>query len=732
MKQVVSSRKGIEVIDVPSSLLEKGTVLVEVDYSFISTGTELATFRALGLGTSENNERGLSQNISESKELILKVVNYLCERGIKKTVERVFAQVSNDGVTSDRLVTLGYSCSGRVVSVGESVKEFSVGDLVACAGANLATHSELVVVPENLVVPIPQGCPIKDASSVAVGAIAMQAVRRTGVALGESVAVIGLGLVGLLSAKMLQCAGARILGFDIDESRVDKAKALGINEACSEAADIQRTVNNFTRKMGVDVCLVAAGSKDNSILQTATEITRKKGRVVIVGLVPMQFDINPFLRKELDLLASISYGPGRYDDKYEEKGFDYPYAYVRWTEKRNMEEYLRLLAQDKIDLSMVASEEFAIDNAVDAYDLLEKGNAKSTGIFINYASDSSLKEKSNTRVDVNEKPVGDHINLAVIGAGNFTKRVHLPNLKKLGNNISIGAIVSRTGANAMQAAEQYGANYATSSFEDVLADPEIDTVLIGTRHNLHADMTIKSLQAGKNVLVEKPLAMSGEELLAIEEFYKAKNAAINDRLPILMVGFNRRFSPMIKKLKTVVSERITPLIMNYQMNAGFLPVDHWLRTEEGGGRNIGEACHIYDLFTFLTESEVSDIKVSSINIASDEHANNENFTATLSFADGSVGSLTFTSLGSSKYPKEIFHVYADEVVHILTDYRKLESVGSSSKVIRSDKVEKGHFEELEAFVNVLKNGGEWPIPLWQQIQASRIALTVEEQIRGGI
>ena len=377
MKQVVCTSKNIEVIDVPSSLLEKGTLLVEVDYSFISTGTELATLRALGLDQSENIDRGLSQNISKSKELIRKVVNYLRERGIRKTVERVFSRISHDNVNSDRLVTLGYSCSGRVVSVGDGVKGFTVGDLVACSGANRATHSELVVVPENLVVPIPQGCPIKDASSVAVGAIAMQAVRRTGVALGESVAVIGLGLVGLLSAKMLQCAGARILGFDIDESRVDKAKALGINEACSEAADIQRTVNNFTRKMGVDVCLVAAGSKDNSILQTATEITRKKGRVVIVGLVPMQFNINPFLRKELDLLASISYGPGRYDDRYEEKGFDYPYAYVRWTEKRNMEEYLRLLAQNKVDLTKIASKEFDLDNAAIAYDFLQNGSAES-------------------------------------------------------------------------------------------------------------------------------------------------------------------------------------------------------------------------------------------------------------------------------------------------------------------------------------------------------------------
>jgi predicted dehydrogenase len=300
----------------------------------------------------------------------------------------------------------------------------------------------------------------------------------------------------------------------------------------------------------------------------------------------------------------------------------------------------------------------------------------------------------------------------------------------LGEDISLRAVVSRTGANAMQAAKQYGANYATSSFEDVLSDPEINIILIGTRHNLHADMTLRSLKAGKNVLVEKPMAMTEEELLSIEEFYKEKNTVINDGLPILMAGFNRRFSPMIRKLKTVVSESKTPLIMNYQMNAGFLPADHWLRTEEGGGRNIGEACHIYDLFTFLTESEVSDIKVSSIHVTSDEHADNENFTATLSFADGSVGSLTFTSLGSNQYPKEIFHVYVDEAVHILTDYRKFESVGTSSNVIRSDNIEKGHFEELETFVDVLKNGGEWPIPLWQQIQASRIALTIEEQIVG--
>jgi len=724
LKQIFSTSSVVQVINVPAPVVYPGHVLVEVIYSFISSGTELATIKSL---LPENHDS--TSIVGHTVQKVKKVISYLKREGINKTVSEISDRITNKGLINEKLVPLGYSCSGKVVAVGEGVTLFKRGDYVACAGANKATHSELVLVPENLIVSIPRGCDFKDASSVAVGSIAMQAVRRTEVALGESVAVIGLGLLGLISTKMLQCSGARVIGFDIDEGRVRKAIELGIDEAIHNTVEKKKAVDQFTGRMGVDICLVAASSEDGDILQMATEITRKKGRIVILGLIPMNFDRNPFLKKELDIVASISYGPGRYDEKYENKGFDYPYAYVRWTEKRNMEEYLRLLGEKKIKLDLIAEKEFSLDSAPDAYDYLME-NGASPGVFINYDSATSLSDKHVTKVEIGAIPLKRRLNFGIIGVGNFTKRVHLPNLKKLGKDISIGAIVSRTGGNAMQAAKQYGANYATSSFEDVLSDPEIDTVLIGTRHNLHADMTLKSLKAGKNVFVEKPLAMTEEELISIEEFYNRNNVLNNDGFPILMVGFNRRFSPMINKLKTIVSERKTPLIMNYQMNAGFLPADHWLRNEEGGGRNIGEACHIYDLFSFITESEVSDIKVSSIHVANEEHADNENFIATLSFADGSVSSFTFTSLGSSKYPKEIFHIYVGETVHILTDYRKLESVGGSSEIIHSDKVEKGHFEELEAFVNVLKNGGEWPIPLWQQIQSTRIALTIEEQIVG--
>ena len=727
MKQIFSTPSFIQVLDVPAPMVHRGHVLVEVKYSFISSGTELAAIESTSIS---NNKTQFI--LKESYSKVKKLATYLSREGIAKTVSAVSEKMNGNRTAGERLIPLGYSCSGRVVSVGEGVTLFRSGDYVACAGANKATHSELVLVPENLAVSIPKGCDLKDASSVAVGAIAMQAVRRAKVALGESVAVIGLGLMGQIATKMLQCSGARVIGFDINEGRAAKARKLGIDEAFDDVSEFKSAVDSFTNHMDVDVCLIAASTEDKDILQTATEITRKKGRIVVLGLVPMNFEKNPFLKKELDILASISYGPGRYDEKYEDKGCDYPYPYVRWTEKRNMEEYLRLLAEKKIELSLIGEKEFTLDNAPNAYEYL-MGNNSSSGVFINYDSDSSFQDKCVTKVQIHPRVSRDQISIGVIGAGNFVKRVHLPNLKKLEHTFSLGGIVCRTGSGAMQLAKQYSAEYASTSSEDVLADPEINAVLIGTRHNLHAEMTVKALRAGKHVFVEKPLAMSEKELNEIEIFYSNCEDSNKDYLPLLLTGFNRRFSPIMTQIKEIVKNRKLPLVMNYQMNAGYLSPDHWLRTEEGGGRNIGEACHIYDLFTFLTDSEVTDIKASSIiHVTSDDHAENENFTAMLSFSDGSVGSLTYTSLGISKYPKEILNIYMDKNVLVMTDYNKLESHGLSKKNIQFNKVEKGHYEEIKAFADVLISGGEWPIPLWQQVQATRIALEVEKQIASGV
>jgi len=720
MKQVFSTVNGAKVIEVPSPLLQPGHILVEVAYSLISTGTEMATLEAMG-----SQPPGLVTRMAQNPALINKLINYLRNHGVKKTVSTVFDYLGPKDSSTRPMVSIGYSCSGRVVAVGSGVTLFQPGDRVACAGANKATHSELVVVPENLVTMIPPQADMKNAASVAVGAVAMQGVRRAEIHLGESVAVIGLGLVGLISVQLLKLSGARVIGFDIDPTQVERAKELDIDEAYADPDKVQWPVNRFTKHMGVDVCLITAASQSDEIVQTAMEITRQKGRVVVVGLVPMNIQKNPFLRKEIDFLASISYGPGRYDERYEEKGLDYPYAYVRWTEKRNMEEYLRLLAEEKLDLALM-TEEFPLDVAPEAYQRLKDGTDRPCAIFIKYPDDKLLTEKRRTRVDlvqIRPKATGGIIRVAMAGAGRFTKRVHLPALKSLEGEVRLAAVMSRTGATAMQVAEQYGADYATTSYDELLQDAELDAIIIGTRHNLHAKMTLKALQTGKNVFVEKPLALTMDELDQIKAFYQdnTKNK------PMLMTGYNRRFSQLMVDAKSIIQERQSPVIINYEVNSGALSPDHWLRTEEGGGRNLGEACHIYDLFLYLIDSVPRSITVSHAGVSGNDRSPNENFTATISFTDGSLATLTYTTLGHKTYPKEHMRGYLDESVLVMNDYEELEFFGPQNKRQKYSG-DKGHFAEIAAFARAVKTESQWPISLQHQLCAAHIALEVERQI----
>ncbi|MBH30522.1 MAG: oxidoreductase [Candidatus Marinimicrobia bacterium] len=724
MQQVISSSKGIEVINVPSSLLETGTVLIEVEYSFISTGTELATLRALGLDQPNNESRILSRRVSESMELVNKIVKYLQDKGIRKTVQRVFARMSNNEVSYDRLVTLGYSCSGRVVSVGQGVKGISIGDFVACAGANRATHSELVVVPENLVVHVPEECSLKDASSVAIGSIAMHGFRQSNARMGEFIGVIGLGLVGLIMARLLKIAGCRVLGLDIDEVSVSQAKRIGIDSAMSDSNSFQNQVEIITDSMGLDRCIITASSESDEIIAAAMDTTRQKGRVLVLGFVPLRMDKYPFMRKEIEFVSSSSYGPGRYDSNYEDQGLDYPYSYVRWTEKRNMTEYLRLLASGQFDLSEIAKEEVPLISVKDAYDRLIRGKAKSRGIFVNYSSEKTFKEKSKTSVQLRSKPVSGKIRLAIVGAGSFVREMHLPNLEKLRDQIEFSAFVTRKGANAIELANRYGAEHASTSIDDIL-DLDLDAVLIGTRPNKHAEMVLKCISSGKNVLTEKPLALGWEELHKIKDFYDSSDKV---SLPLLMTGFNRRFSPYMKRIKEAIRFRNTPLIINYQMNTKYLPKDHWERTDEGGGRNLTEACHIYDLFTFLCDTEVDEISASSIRSTDDHYGKNENFSAHIRFVDGSLCNLTYTSLGSTAYPKEICHLFFDQTVFYLNNYTSLDVFGPIDDHFETSFQDKGHFEEMGCFFSAIRNKSDWPIPFWHQTQATEIALKVEDII----
>jgi len=475
MKQVFVSRGKILVDDIPAPLLDNNSVLVEVAYSLISTGTEVT-------GVQRSGEPLLRRAVQQP-ENVKRVLGILKERGIKKTLALVEGKL---GAASP----LGYSCSGVVVQVGERVEKVKPGDWVACAGAGSANHAEVVLAPKNLAVKVPNGCNLQDAASVTLGSIAMQGVRRADPKLGEIVAIIGLGLVGQIANQLLKIAGCRVIGFDLQQNRVELAKELGLDWGfVTSAVDIQKEVLNLTDGHGVDSTVITASAPDNdTIVQQAMEITRKKGKVVIVGDVGLGLKRSPFYEKELDLLISTSYGPGRYDENYEKVGLDYPYAYVRWTEQRNMEEYLKLISEGKLNFKRLAGKVYPVEEAPRAYQALQE-EGRPLAVLLDYHLDGAdTRQKLQTKVQVSSayKKKTGLINVAVIGAGSFAKSVHLPNLQKLSNLYSIRAVVNATGSNAKEVAKRFGAAYCSTDYHDVLADDEVDMVMICTRHNLHA------------------------------------------------------------------------------------------------------------------------------------------------------------------------------------------------------------------------------------------------------
>jgi len=711
MKQVLVKRGKVQIEDVPAPLVADNHILVEVAYSLISTGTEVT-------GVKKSGESLLHKAIQQP-ENVKKVLGVLKERGIKKTLALVKSKVGGASPT-------GYSCSGIVIQVGKGVEGIKPGDRVACAGAGKANHAEIVLVPKNLVVKVPDGCTLKDAASVALGSIAMQGVRRADPKLGETVAVIGLGLVGQITNQLLKIAGCRTIGFDIQKSRVEIAKELGLDWGfVSSEADLQKEVFNLTGGHGVDSTIITASAPGNdAIVHQAMEITRKKGKVIIVGDIGLGLKRSLLYEKELDLLISTSYGPGRYDANYEEKGLDYPYAYIRWTEQRNMDEYLKLIAEGKLNFNRLVSKVYLIEEAPQAYQALQAGSERPLAVLLDYhVNDANTTQKLKTRVDLSSAPKKKTglINVAVIGAGSFAKAVHLPNLQKLSKLYTIRAIVSATGSNAKEIAKQFGAAYCSTDYHDVLVDDDVDMVMICTRHNLHADYSLRALKAGKNVFVEKPLCVTQEELDQISGFY-------NSRLPLLMVGFNRRFSPAAMRVKELIQARQNPIIVNYRVNAGYIPLDHWVHGEEGGGRIIGEACHMLDLFNYFTESEVESIDVSAISPKTEHISSKDNFVATLKYTDGSICTLIYTALGPAELPKEYIEIYCDGKAFVIDDFKELRVYGSKVKGWKGMQ-DKGHLQELKEFGRAMRDAGAWPISLDELVRATEISIIVNQEVR---
>lgn len=715
MKQVLIQQGHAIVTDVPDPAVEPGTLLVRVHASCISTGTEMSGVRA--------SAKPLWKRAIERPEQVKQAINGVMRKGVRHTWEMVEAKRT-------QAVPTGYSAAGEVIAIGDGIDDVAVGDRVACAGAQHAFHAGVIRVPRNLAVPVPDGVGWEDACTVTLGAIALQGVRRAQPTLGETFVVLGLGVLGQLTVQILRANGCRTIGIDLDKGRIETARTLGLDVGVhpDDGAQIDQ-IARLTDGNGADGVIITAASNSDAVISTAFRMCRRKGRVVLVGDVGLNLDRADFYAKEIDFLVSTSYGPGRYDHLYEERGLDYPLAYVRWTENRNMSEYLRIVAEERVRVSPLISATFQVTEAPAAFAALTAAPQSYLIVLLTYPQASG--EQLYRRVAMPRPGAArpGAIRIAVIGAGSFARAMHLPNLQALSDTFSIRAIVSRNGHNAMAVAKQFGAAYGSTDSEAVIADPEVDAVMITTRHNLHAAIAIAAIRAGKHVLVEKPLALNGTELDAI--CAAVADSSASSAGPVLLTGFNRRFSPHAVALAKLVASRSNPFIMSYRMNAGYIPADHWVHGPEGGGRNIGEACHIYDLFTFLTKAEVRQLSAHAIEPSGGYYGRRDNFIVTATFAEGSVASLTYTALGSLTHPKERAELYVDGTVVSLENYERLRVDGRRVPEVRTSPADKGHAAELAAFAKAIQRGGDWPIPFWQQVQAMRMALEVDRQLIAG-
>jgi len=714
MKQVLQLRRSgqTRVVDVPAPLVPAGGLLVRNAWSLISPGTERMLTEASG-------NLGLLNTARRRPDLVRQVVDKARSDGISATLEAVRSRI-------DVAVPLGYSCAGVVVGVGAGVEGFSLGDRVACAGAGQANHAEVVAVPMRLATKIPDGVTFEDAAFVTLGAIALQGVRIADVRLGEACVVVGLGLVGQLTVQLLKAAGCRVFGIDIQPDKIDLALAIGADGACVRSdPDLADRVRSFTEGRGADAVLVTAASTSSDPIQLAPALARDRAVVVAVGMVGMDVPRNAYYEKELQLRLSRSYGPGRYDRTYEEDGVDYPIGYVRWTEQRNMLAFLDLVAQRKVAPEHLVTHRVPIAEAERAYQIVSGESGEPfLAILLEYPSALDSPPAS-TRVDL-KPPVArpldrSTLRLGLVGAGNFARSVLLPGLKPL--DISLRGVATASGPSAQQTGSRFGFSFATTDWRQVVDDPDIDAVLIATRHDLHASIANATLRAGKAVFLEKPMALSEEELAELTEAWRASGQ-------ILQVGFNRRFAPTFVRLAEFFAARRQPLVMSYRVNAGAAAAGSWvLDPVQGGGRLIGEACHMLDLMHHLVGAPVTSVHAQSLANAGPAA---DDVALSLSFADDSIGTLMYASGGDRSLPKERFEVLGAGRAAILDDFRSLELFSGGRKTQHGGRQDKGHASELAAFVDAVRSGKPSPVDPESAAHITRVTFAAVESARSGL
>ena len=706
MKQVLQNLKNgeIELAEVPCPKVNAGELLIQTSCSLISSGTERMLL--------EFGRAGFIDKARQQPDKVKQVLEKVRTDGLLQTIDAVRSKL-------DQPLPLGYCNVGRVLAVGSDVPEFKIGDRVVSNSA----HAEVVSVAKNLCAKIPDNVSDESAVFTVIGAIGLQGIRLAEPTLGESFVVIGLGLIGLVTVQLLRAQGCRVLGIVTDSSKTEVARQLGAQTVdLSSGEDTLTIAYEFSRGRGVDGVLITASTKSSEPLTQAAKMCRKRGRIVLVGVSGLELNRDDFYKKELSFQVSCSYGPGRYDMEYEVKGHDYPVGYVRWTEQRNFEAVLDIL-ESGLDFSLFITHRFKIEQAKMAYDLLA-GPELNLGILLEYDGQNEKPLKTHVELNqVDEQHVsGEEPIISFIGAGNYAGRVLIPAFKQAGARFE--AIVTSKGVSGVHYGKKYGFKKAVTDAREILEDTECNTVAIVTRHDTHASYVCDSLKAGKNIFVEKPLALTLDELTEIEDTYL--NLPGKARKPILMVGFNRRFAPHIIKIKKLIENAREPKSFIMTVNAGMIPADSWVQDMQiGGGRIIGEACHFIDLLRFLAGCAISDFQVTKMGQTQGHEISDDKVSITLSFKDGSFGTIHYLANGDKSFPKERLEVFCAGAVLQLDNFRRLRGYGwpgfNKMNLWRQDK---GQLACAKAFLNAVASGAAAPIPFTELMEVSKLSIDI--------
>jgi len=703
MFQIIQNLKSGETIleQVPAPQIKKGAVLIQTTRSLVSLGTERMLV--------EFGKSNLIAKARQQPDKVKQVLNKIKTEGILPTLEAVFNKL-------DQPLPLGYCNVGKVIAVGDGVTEFKVGDRVASNGH----HAEFVCIPKNLVARIPDEVSDEDAAFTVIGSIGLQGIRLLNPTFGETVVVIGMGLIGLITAQLLIANGCKVIGVDLDEEKLKLSESWGVIPFDVKKGDIVKFVEFYTNSVGADGVLITASAKNDNIISQSAQMTRKRGRIVLVGVVGLNLSRAEFYQKELSFQVSCSYGPGRYDEDYEQQGNDYPLPFVRWTEKRNFETILNAIAGKKLVVKDMISNTIALEDYDQIYGNIS--NSKSIASILKYTESDNLNPINTISLTDTQFTRGKGV-IGIIGAGNFTKMTMLPALKNSGAGYKY--IASASGVTGTSLAKKFGFAQSTTDYKIILNDTNVDLVLITTQHDKHADIAVEALNAGKHVFVEKPLALNDEQLeKVIGAYYDAANAD-----PVtLTVGFNRRFSPHAVKIKSLVGNE--PMNVIATMNAGHVPPNVWVHNMQvGGGRIIGEACHFIDLITYFTGGKVTKVCMNAMGTSPED--NTDNASILLKYDNGSTGVINYFSNGNKSYEKERIEVYSQERIAIIDNFKTTTGYGFKGFSKLKTQLDKGHKNQFQTLINHLKNGGHPLIPFDEIVNTTRASFAAIESLKQG-